>query len=172
MRRSIALDASSVALGWVLMNEGKPRFGGTYKLTGSIGKKCLGAYTGVLGLLDTWPGTLYVAIESPASRFKGALIPQARVSGAIFMAAEERGVRVIEVAPTAAKKAATGKGTSDKVAVMKAVAPLLMDPEALPQVEYREVGGKWRAYLDGEVLFDEDEADACGVGLAANQKEI
>jgi Holliday junction resolvasome RuvABC endonuclease subunit len=55
-----------------------------------------------------------VIMEAPASRFKGALIPQCRVQGAIGRHLAHMGIAIQELSPQAGKMMLTGKGNADK----------------------------------------------------------
>lgn len=141
----LAIDASSTALGWVVLDDGAPRDHGEARLTGDdINDRCRQAYAHVGALLRCHPDVDAVAIESPVGRFVKAVIPQALVSGAIRTAARLADLHVVDVPPTAAKKALTGRGTAAKLAMQLHAA---------------------RRGVTGE-----HAADALGVALAAAQK--
>lgn len=177
MMRSIALDVSSVTIGWVSAEDGQRRFSGTYDLGTTdepIQMRCWRAYQFVRGLILSWKGTEYVAIESPGGRFQKGVIPQVRVSGAVMTAAQELGVNVVEVSATEGKKALTGTGKADKRAMLIAAAPKLgYAPSSLYYQQGKRFkkpanSGDWRAWsYEGKVVFDEHEADAVGLALAA-----
>jgi len=165
MIRSIALDASSTTIGWVLAEDGKRRFSGTYKLKGNIDERVERAYSFVSDLLARWPGEVLVT-EAPVGRFAKALIPQVRVNGAVILACRHRGVQWREVTPSQAKKALTGGGKAEKQDMLCAAAYHLGYDGA--ELVYCVKSGTWRAInTDQKVLFDEHEADAVGVMLAA-----
>lgn len=110
----LALDASSTNIGWVLY-AGQVRDAGEIVLTGKdIADRCRQAFAHVGLLLTTFPEVDALAIEAPVARFAKAVIPQARVSGAILACAAQRQLLVCEVTPTAAKRALSGKGTAKK----------------------------------------------------------
>ncbi len=143
----LAIDASSTALGWVVLADGAPRDHGEQVLRGDdINDRCRQAHACVSALLRCHPDVDAVAIESPVGRFVKAVIPQALVSGAIRTAARLVDLHVVDVPPTAAKKALSGGGTASKT-LMQACA------------HQRGVTG-------------EHAADALGVALAAAQKVL
>lgn len=111
----LALDASSTMIGYCLYHR-------TVIASGEIGLKdpdiavrCRLAYAQFNGLLATLPRRPdVIAIESPVARFASAVIPQARVSGALMVAASLQELLVLEVAPQLAKRALAGKGNASK----------------------------------------------------------
>ena len=110
----LALDASSTTLGWTLY-AGAVVDHGEHKLAGAdIATRCQTAYDILVMLFDRFPEVDCVALESPVSRFAKAVIPQARVSGALLLACAQRWKPVIEVSPTAAKFALAGVGNCGK----------------------------------------------------------
>lgn len=107
----LALDMSSTTIG--VCYDGEPR--PTIALRGpNIAARCQQAQRAVGGLIATLRDTDLVVVESPASRFNKALIPQARVSGAALVAIHAAGLAWTEISPTKAKKALTGKGVASK----------------------------------------------------------
>lgn len=143
----LAIDASSTALGWVVLADGAPRDHGEQVLRGDdINDRCRQAHTYVGALLRCHPDVDAVAIESPVGRFVKAVIPQALVSGAIRTAARLVDLHVVDVAPQEAKQCLAGKGNADK-AMMRAA------------------GMVWG-------VTGEHAADALGVALAAAQKVL
>jgi Holliday junction resolvasome RuvABC endonuclease subunit len=137
----LALDASSTTIGWCLY-AAEPHAHGTVLLPArEIAERCMQAQQALDRLLDRHPAIDVIAIESPVARFAKALIPQARVSGALLAVAAARALPVVEVAPTVAKRILTGRGDADKVAMQAAAAT------------YRIIG--------------EHAADALGIALAA-----
>lgn len=114
----LSLDASSTTIGWVLYN-GKALGHGEHKLQGAdIAVRCQTAYDIVARLLERYPQIDCLAIEAPVARFAKAVIPQARVSGAILTLAAQRWKHVIEIEPTRAKLALSGKGNASKDTMM------------------------------------------------------
>lgn len=130
-----------MVIGWVIY-DGQVRDHGTIRLKGDdIADRCRQAFAHIGGLIEEHPDVDCVAIESCVSRFGGAVIPQARVSGAILTRAALFGLLVCEVTPQQAKKVLTGMGNASKLEMMEAA-------------QFYEVEG-------------EHEADALGVALAA-----
>lgn len=110
----LALDASSTMIGYVLY-AGTVIAHGEHKLQGDdIAVRCQTAYDVLKLLLDRYPQIDCLAIESPVARFAKAVIPQARVSGAILTLAAQRWKHVVEIPPAAAKFALTGRGNASK----------------------------------------------------------
>jgi Holliday junction resolvasome RuvABC endonuclease subunit len=136
----LALDASSTAIGYCLY-AGAVLAHGEHKLAGGdIATRCQTAYDILVLLLKRWPAIDAVAIESPVLRFAGC-IPQIRVSGALLLACAQQWKPIIEVSPTAAKLALSGKGNCGKETMQ----------------------ARARAYG----VFGEHASDALGVALAA-----
>lgn len=114
----LALDASSTTIGWVLY-AGTVIDHGEHKLQGNdIAVRCQTAYEVLTLLLDRYPEIDCLAIEAPVARFAKAVIPQARVSGALMTCAAQRWKYVVEVTPSAAKLALAGKGNVGKDTMM------------------------------------------------------
>jgi Holliday junction resolvasome RuvABC endonuclease subunit len=110
----LALDASSTTIGWCLY-DGTTRDHGEIKLTGhDIADRCRQAHAALNLILANHPDIDCVAIESPVAQFAKAVIPQARVSGALLCAAALRRLHVVEVTPGQAKRALTGMGNASK----------------------------------------------------------
>jgi len=113
----LALDASSTAIGWCV-HDGAVREHGEIKLTGKdIADRCRQAYAALGLLLMNHPDVDVIAIEAPVDRFAKAIIPQARVSGALLTVAALKQIPAVEVTPSSAKRALTGKGNADKAAM-------------------------------------------------------
>jgi crossover junction endodeoxyribonuclease RuvC len=137
----LALDASSTTIGWVVYS-GAVEAHGTILLTSDgIADRCRQAHAALNLILANHPDVDAIALESPIARFAKAVIPQARVSGALLACAALKGLHVVEVTPSEAKKALTGSGCAGKAQ---------MQAEA---VRYGITG--------------EHAADALGVALAA-----
>ena len=120
----LGLDASSVNLGWAILDAGRARDHGEVKLTGAdIADRCRQAHAALGLILAAHPDIDCVAIEAPVGRFTKAVIPQARVSGALLAAARLRGLHVVEVSPAAAKKALADNGRADKATMQLAARP-------------------------------------------------
>ena len=109
----LGLDASSTMIGWVVTN-GTVRHHGETKLTGDISNRCRLAFALVGLLIETYPDIDCVAIESPVAQYAKAVIPQARVSGAVLARCALFDKHVIEVTPGEAKKALAGMGNASK----------------------------------------------------------
>lgn len=123
--RILAIDASSTAIGWVLWHAGQVQAHGEHVLLGAdIADRCRHARDLLFVMLERLdqrgerPDAL--AIESPVARYGGAVIAQARVSGALLALASQRGIFWCEISPTAAKKALTNDGRSGKQAMQEA----------------------------------------------------
>lgn len=133
----LGLDCSSTTIGWCVY-DGTIRDAGTLKLTGNdIADRCRQARAGVHLVLLNHPDIDAVAIESLVATFAKAVIPQARVNGAVLSLLAERYLW-LEVAPSEAKQALAGRGDASKADMMTATG-----------------------------LDDEHAADACGVAKAA-----
>lgn len=61
-----------------------------------------------------------ILYEIPSGRFKGAIIPSAKLVGVIELHAHENNLKVLGVSSTAIKKWATGKGNANKQAMLEA----------------------------------------------------
>lgn len=145
----LALDMSSTAIGVVVADGARVREHATWQLGTrdvDIATRCRRARSLVLNQLALTPPDL-VVVESPVNRFAKALIPQARVSGAVLAAVADAGLVWVEVSPTAAKRALTGKGTASKDQVVE------------------------RARLAFEPA-DEHQADAYALVIAAHELKI
>ncbi len=116
----LALDMSSTAIGWVLLRDGSVADHGTQILDGHIGRRCRLARAYVASLLRVHADLDMAAVESPVGRFTKALIPQARVSGAVLGLFDQHEIACVEIAPAAAKRALTGRGDAKKSAVLLA----------------------------------------------------
>jgi crossover junction endodeoxyribonuclease RuvC len=144
--RLLALDASSTAIGYCLLVDGRLVASGTVLLPKrvAIGARCAAAQA-AFDRLWQQHGPTRIAIEGPAFHVQPmALIAQQRVAGVLLLAAWKHGLSVAEVAPSAAKKALTGKGNADK-GMMRGAAAI------------------WG------VIGDEHAADALGVALGARE---
>jgi Holliday junction resolvasome RuvABC endonuclease subunit len=119
----LGLDMSSSTIGYALADG--TRYGHV-TLRGDIAQRCAMAVTEVAALLDRYWPTL-VVIESPVARYAKALIPQARVSGAVLAEFGRRKTLWAEVAPSVAKKALTGTGNASKSAMIAAAIERLGD---------------------------------------------
>ena len=156
----LGLDMSSTAIGYAVLSDGAIFDYGHEDLRGDIAARCAQAATRVAELLDEHGPTL-VVIESPVARHAKAVIPQARVSGAVLGVLSSRLALWQEVPPGVAKRVLAGCGTASKAQMLEAARcrlELVGDAYA-----YR---GKWGLWHGGVCVLSEDEADAIGVALA------
>ncbi len=110
----LALDASSTSIGWVVF-DGTVRDHGEIALRGSdTADRCRQAHAALNLILANHPDIDVIALESPVGRFVKAVIPQARVSGALLATAALRCLHVVEVTPSQAKYALAGRGNAPK----------------------------------------------------------
>ena len=111
----LALDASSTTIGYVVYAGTVLAFG-EHKLGGAdIACRCQTARDILTLLLTRYPDVAVVALESPVALHAKAVIPQARVSGALLsLVAERAGLLWCEVPPAQAKRALTGHGNATK----------------------------------------------------------
>lgn len=144
----LALDMSSTTIGWVLLRDGGVADHGTQVLAGHIGHRCCLARAYVAALLRVHPDLDMAAVESPVGRFVKAVIPQARVSGAVLGLFDQHEIATVEIAPAAAKMALTGRGDANKGAVLLA------------------------CHQAGFAAGSEHEADAYAVAIAAGRLSI
>lgn len=142
--RILALDISSTYIGVVLVDGPALVEHKTWRLRGQDhGRRCRAAVDALDRQLQADPDVDLVAIEAPVGKFAKAIIPQARVSGAVLALLAERRIAWVEIAPAAAKKALTNKGNADKAAMIAAAN-----------------------------LPDEHQADALGIARAAQQLRV
>lgn len=139
----LALDMSSTRIGVVVTCGTRVQLHRTWHLPGDIASRCFHAQEMVRNQLAILSNVDLVAIEAPVARYAKALIPQARVSGAVLAAVAGRGLAWLEVSPAQAKQALTGKGNASKMEVMQAAG-----------------------------LNDEHQADAYALALAASRMKI
>lgn len=116
----LALDASSVMIGYCVYDGSVFAFGEIALSGADIADRCRQAHERLGSLLKTMCAIDCIAIESPVAFHAKAVIPQARVSGALMAAAALQGYLVVEVTPTQAKKALAGKGNATKGEMMDA----------------------------------------------------
>jgi Holliday junction resolvasome RuvABC endonuclease subunit len=110
----LALDASSTTIGWCLY-DGTMLDYGEIALRGSdIADRCRQAHVALNLILANHPDVDVIALESPVGRFPKAVIPQARVSGALLATAALKCLHVVEVSPAQAKYALAGRGNAPK----------------------------------------------------------
>jgi Holliday junction resolvasome RuvABC endonuclease subunit len=118
----LALDASSTMLGYVVYDGSVFAFGEIALSGADIADRCRQAHISLDTLLKTMCAVDVIAIEAPVAFHAKAVIPQARVSGALLACAALRSYLVVEVTPNAAKKALAGQGNADKTAMQQAAA--------------------------------------------------
>jgi Holliday junction resolvasome RuvABC endonuclease subunit len=109
----LGLDMSSTCIGYALLGGPEPLWGHQALHGADIGPRCAAAADLVVGLLEQHRPAL-VVIESPVARFAKAVIPQARVSGAVLAVLAQRRALWAEVTPTRAKQVLCGNGTATK----------------------------------------------------------
>lgn len=114
----MALDASSTTIGYCLYDGAVIASGELMLKDPDIAVRCRLAFAQFNGLLELYPLPDVVAIESPVARYAAAVIPQARVSGALMVAASLKQLLVLEIPPALAKRALAGKGNASKSEMM------------------------------------------------------
>jgi crossover junction endodeoxyribonuclease RuvC len=83
-------------------------------------------------LFDKWePGLVAMEEVFVVGQFPKAAIQLGEVRGVIYLAAEEKGIPVVEIRPTEVKSALTGSGRAEKEQVKKTVRRILGIEEAL-----------------------------------------
>lgn len=130
----LALDMSSTAIG--VCYDGATF--ATIALVGPISDRCRRAQQLIGTRVEALQDIDLVVIESPVARFASAVIPQARVSGAVLAELSRRNIVWVELSPQAAKKALTGKGNANKAQMIAAA------PEGLTEHE-ADAYGLWKA---------------------------
>ena len=153
----LGMDMSSTCIGHATADGAHH---GTHTLEGDIAARCASAVCRTQELLD-WLRPALVVIESPVARFAKAVIPQARVSGAVLAVLSTRQALWVEVAPTAAKRALCDDGGATKAEMVEEAARRLGLPGAAAVLRSKAV---WRHA--SAVLLSEDEADAYALALA------
>lgn len=158
----LGLDCSSITIGWALIHGRRVEKFGHHDLTGDIGARCALASYFVANLLEAHEPAL-VVIESPVARFAKAVIPQARVSGAVLAVLADASTLWHEATPAEGKQALTGRGNADKTQMVRFAAAEI----GHGGVDIRTVRGKVCAVAaNGTPILTEDEADAIGLALA------
>jgi Holliday junction resolvasome RuvABC endonuclease subunit len=162
MTTILGLDASSTCIGYAVLIDGRIERYGHYDLPprADIARRCELARCWTVGALAAFQPAL-VLIESPVGRHTKAVIPQARVSGAILSALSAAQALYAEVTPGQGKQALTGKGNADKAAMLKAAGRLLGMPDIVGIVK----GKACLVAANGKPILTEDEADAIGIAL-------
>jgi len=83
-------------------------------------------------LFEKWdPGLIAVEEVFVLKQFPKAAIQLGEVRGVIYLAAEERGIPVVEIRPTEVKSALTGSGRADKEQMKKTIRRILGIEEPL-----------------------------------------
>lgn len=119
----LGVDASSTNLGWCLI-EGQTMldFGEVRLHHSDIAERCRLAWAALNTILELCERRGLrpdlVALESPVARYAKAVIPQARVSGALLALCALKSLLVVEVTPGQAKRALTGEGGASKELMM------------------------------------------------------
>jgi Holliday junction resolvasome RuvABC endonuclease subunit len=162
MTTILGLDASSTCIGYALLIDGHIERYGHYDIakTSDIAHRCELARVWAVGALETFAPTL-VLIESPVGRHTKAVIPQARVSGAILSALSAAQALYAEVTPGQGKQALTGSGNANKYAMLAAAGRMLGMPDIAGIVK----GKACLVAANGKPILTEDEADAIGIAL-------
>jgi Holliday junction resolvasome RuvABC endonuclease subunit len=97
------------------------------------------------------------------ARYAKAVIPQARVSGAVLVAIHRRKQLWQELTPSVSKRVLAGDGAATKVEMVAAACQRLN----LPSGDIRKHRGKvWAHASNGTPLLSEDDADAIALGVA------
>jgi len=141
----LALDMSSSTIG--LCYDGQ-QFE-TFHLTGDIAARCRQAQALIKGQLWLFADVDLVVIESPVARFAKAVIPQARVSGAVLALLSTSEVAWCEVTPQDGKMALCNKGNASKMDMIEAFRKKTNQP-----------------------VWDEHRADAFGLWLHASKLKV
>jgi Holliday junction resolvasome RuvABC endonuclease subunit len=116
----LALDSSSVMLGYCLYDGAVLASGEIVLKADDIAERCRLAFAQFNGLLELYALPDVVAMEAPATRFMKSAIPQCHVQGAIMCAASLKGLLVVSIAPAHAKLVLCGYGNAGKDAMMAA----------------------------------------------------
>lgn len=157
----LGLDMSSVTIGHAVHDGREIKSWGNDTLTGDIATKCAQAADAVRYLLRRHQPAL-VVIESPVARYAKAVLPQARVSGAVLAVFALEQTLWTEVPPHVGKWALTQDRTATKREMVAAAAVLL----GLNAGDITEKRGKVALRDDLGPMLTEDEADAIGLALA------
>lgn len=164
----LGLDMSSTCIGYAALYGDTVRRVGHEDLTGDIAVRCALAAGTVARLLDRYTPAL-VMLESPVARFAKAVIPQARVSGAVLAVLSARAALWAECTPQQAKYALCGDNAATKKEMVDEAAQRLQ----YPRDDIRVWRGKAYAYaMNGTRALSEDEADALGVALAGRALRV
>jgi len=167
MPNILALDISSTWLGWCYLQPDRAPLAKSIALGGKadIAARCAKAQAEAGLLLAACGSVDCVAIEAPVAQYASAVIAQSRVAGAVLAQLSAYGLAWCEVAPTAAKRALTGRGDAKKLQMLQSAAPHF-NQDAL-FLEFAERRGRWAAWMNDFCVYDEHAADALGIALAA-----
>lgn len=115
----LGLDASSTTIGWVVLDGSTVRDFGEVRLHHSdIAERCRLAWAALNTILELCERRGLrpdlVALESPVARYAKAVIPQARVSGALLALCALQSLLVVEVTPGQGKRALAQRGDAEK----------------------------------------------------------
>lgn len=156
--RILGLDMSSTCIGSAALDGDQPALE-RCDLKGDIAARCALAAQHVAALLDRHQPAL-VVIESPVARFAKAVIPQARVSGAVLAELSRREALWAEVTPTQAKQVLAGDGAASKAQMVLAAGQRLgLLGEAVT------TRGKVWLHNGAGYWLNEDMADAYALAL-------
>jgi crossover junction endodeoxyribonuclease RuvC len=142
----LALDISSTNIGYIVWDGDTVTLFGTIVIKGELFDRLIKAHPQIEALIDRAQPDA-VAYEGPAYKTSAmAMIAQQRMVGIALLVAGLRRLPVMEIAPATAKKALTGAGNANKH-IMQFHANQYADRVDVP--------------------FDEHQADALGVAMAA-----
>ena len=158
----LALDMSSTCIGWVLRADQVLAYGAFDLPKSDIAQRCLAAQEMIERLIAD-RSIDAVAIESPVARFAKAVIPQARVSGAVLATLAARGLAWVEVTPSEGKMVLCEDGAATKREMVEAAAQHF----GYDVLHAAQRKGKWHGVSPMGAVYSEDTADALGIALAA-----
>lgn len=116
----IAFDISSTTIGYVVYDDAVIEHGNHVLRHADINHRCRLARAFVFGLVQLYPCLDACAIEAPGGQFKGSIIPQCFVSGAVRSYLAERNIVICDVAAQHAKQALTKRGNASKLQMQEA----------------------------------------------------
>ena len=166
MPNILALDISSTAIGWCYLQDDRTPLAKSIALGGKldIAARCAKAQAEV-GLLIAACGSVdCVVIEAPVFQYANAAIAQCRVTGTMLAELSAHALAWCEVAPSAAKRALTGRGDAKKLQMLQSAAPHFHQDALF--LEFAERRGVWAAWMNDRLIYDEHAADALGLALA------
>lgn len=168
MKTILGLDISSSHIGWCFY-DGSDAESGTIKLKADhISQKLAMAELAIGDLVRRLQPSV-AAIEGGVFSFASAIIPQQRVAGVVLLTLHKADLLYMEITPTAAKKALTGKGKASKEEMIDAARARLTTSLSW---HITKIKGTFCCIdaRDRTVLFDEHAADALAVALAAYER--